>query len=120
MNIGNATTIVSKILANGGISIDNKGHELSDCGGYAVSIFPDRGTQVNSDEFGPDDILAFSRKNADILDKKGAILGAWRDNGKVYLDVSIFVENRDRALFLAKQHAQLAIYDFTARDSVYL
>lgn len=47
-------------------------------------------------------------------------LGTWLDNGLVYFDKSVSIENLDEALELAKMNNQLAIYDTVEGISIYL
>lgn len=49
-----------------------------------------------------------------------AYLGAWIDEGIVYIDISVLVENKEDALELGKVNNQLAIYDIENNDSIYL
>jgi hypothetical protein len=47
-------------------------------------------------------------------------LGAWVDDGLVYLDRPLVLDNLDRAISIGKSAAQLAIYDIAAGETVYL
>lgn len=49
-----------------------------------------------------------------------AYLGAWIDEGIVYIDISVLVENKDDAMELGKINNQLAIYDIENNESIYL
>lgn len=116
------TVALSNAAANtrtpdGGFSLDAQtGHPVA--GGYAVAAHPDRGVILA--EASMDDLLEFMVRNADVLALPGRILGGWNDpeDGRVYLDVSILVADRDEALQLAVDHDQLAIFDFAAGQSI--
>ena len=49
-----------------------------------------------------------------------AYLGAWIDEGIIYIDISILVENKEDALEMGKINNQLAIYDIENNASIYL
>jgi hypothetical protein len=103
--------------ADGGFSIDaNTGHAVT--GGYAVAAHPDR--EVILAECTMGDLLEFMIRNADLLSLPGVIMGGWHDpeDHRVYLDVSILVEDRDEAIKLAVDHDQLAIFDFATGESI--
>jgi hypothetical protein len=119
MNIGKATTFASKVLANGGISIDHKGHELSGSNGFAVSIYPERECKVPANEFTADDIVRFASTNHDLLSRCNAVLGIWLDDGLVYLDVSLVIASQESALSLARENHQLAIFSFETGASIF-
>ena len=53
-----------------------------------------------------------------VLERPGLFLGAWVNGCLVYLDVSINVENRDKALEIGRDNNQLAIYDLAANESI--
>lgn len=50
----------------------------------------------------------------------GAYLGAWIDEGVIYIDVSVLVENKEDAMQLGKINNQLAIFDIENNESIYL
>lgn len=78
---------------------------------YAVSVYGDRTRNVDGPDFSVEIIEAFIRANLDLLIQPENSVGVWlaaRD-GKVYLDVSITVEDRRRALALAREHGEQAI-----------
>ena len=53
------------------------------------------------------------------LKLKNALIGGWKDKNKVYIDVSLFVEDKKEAIKQAKKNNQLAIYDFKNKVSIY-
>jgi hypothetical protein len=66
------------------------------------------------------DVLEFLLRQADTLALPGRVFGGWRDpfDGRIYLDVSILVEDREQALALAREHDQLAVFDFWTGESI--
>ena len=87
-------------------------------GGYAVSVHPEDGVVLGS--VAPGDLIEYMVRHADALARPRAVFGGWRDpaDGRIYLDVSTLVADRDRALALAREHDQLAVFDFAAGESV--
>lgn len=87
-------------------------------GGYAVSVHPDQEVVLGSATAG--DLIEYVVRHADALARDGAVFGGWRDpaDGRIYLDVSALVVDRGEALELARQHDQLAVFDFAAGRSV--
>jgi hypothetical protein len=87
--------------------------------GFAVSAIPECEQQLA----GPvthEDIEHYVSDHAAMLARHDVVLGGWRspDNGLAYLDVSIVVRSRRQALALAREHDQLAIWDFAHSQSV--
>jgi hypothetical protein len=101
----------------GGLTYDVRTHRTPR-DGYAVAAFPGRERKVKHLTAGV--LLRYIRDNADALYACGAHLGAWRDNGTWYLDVSLVEPEREIALTLARVNAQLAIYDLSTRESLML
>lgn len=60
-------------------------------------------------EFGPDVVEAYVATTP--LPKGDYFYGAWVEDGKVYLDVSINVTTRDEAMMIADLEDQLAVFD---------
>lgn len=56
-------------------------------------------------------IEVFIRANLDLLAQNENLVGIWlaTDEGKVYLDVSLTIPYRQRALELAREHREQAI-----------
>jgi len=48
------------------------------------------------------------------------ILGGWLENGHVYLDNVDILDSREGAIRLANTRNEKAIYDFAAKESVYV
>ena len=78
---------------------------------YAVSVYSDRTRDVNETALDRNMVEAYIRANLDLLALPENSIGLWlaADEGKVYLDVSITVADRQRALYLARQHGEQAI-----------
>lgn len=62
--------------------------------------------------FGVDALVGYVSRKFDVLTGSGEVyLGAWSSDGLVYLDVSECVTSRAKALFLASERKQLAVWD---------
>ncbi len=116
------TARINSLLAllgepDGGFSIDPRTGE-GVYGGYAVAVHPDCCAILAEITLG--DVLEFQLRYASTLELPGRIFGGWRDpsDGRIYLDVSILVEDRDKALELAREFDQLAIFDFATGESI--
>lgn len=112
------TAIVDTVtVPDGGFTIDPvTGEDVT--GGYAVAAHPDCGSIYAEVTSGT--ILEFMLRNADTLALPGRLFGGWRDpsDGRIYLDVSILVDDRSAAVEMAREYDQLAVYDFTRGESI--
>lgn len=62
--------------------------------------------------FCPEVLSGYVARHFDVLTGTGAVyLGAWQSDGLVYLDVSECVPSLAKALFLARERKQLAVWD---------
>jgi flagellum-specific peptidoglycan hydrolase FlgJ len=104
---------VQATLANGGATIDPhtlQPVELKD--GFVVSR--PGGMVVDQAKFTPALLERFAQEHAD----NGGLVGAWVDNGKVYLDVSDVVPDQETAMKMGAQSDQLAIYDVAGGKAI--
>jgi hypothetical protein len=101
---------------DGGFTLDDHGQSVTS--GYAVAAHPDR--EVILAELSMGDLLEFMIRNADVLTLPGRVLGGWHDpaDGRIYLDVSIVLADREAAMALAVDHDELAIFDLAAGQSI--
>jgi len=65
-----------------------------------------------------EEVLGFIEENACELGKRGRYLGGWSDGQSFWLDVSVVVHGRERALAFARVNSEEAIYDLWNRGSV--
>lgn len=69
------------------------------------------------------DVVDYVQENAEYLYAiPNAFVGGWLDfqTGKYYLDISENVQDKEMALKLAKERKQLAIFDLSTFESIYL
>lgn len=86
--------------------------------GFAVSPYPQFETKVPMDASLPASIQKYMSDHADVLGQPGAHLGAWVQDGTVYLDVSVVSKTADEASVVAKKFNQQAYYDLAKGETV--
>lgn len=116
----NLRTLTDHILKEGGVSYSLTYGNLSGRKGYTVSPYKDREEKVSDSEFSANDLQAFIASNAELLAQDNHFIGAWVDNKIVYLDVSVLVASKKKALKMAKECNQLAIYNLTENKVIML
>lgn len=47
-------------------------------------------------------------------------IGFWVDNNFMYIDISMYIEEKNGALKIAKNYNQLAIFEWSTFNSIYL
>lgn len=87
--------------------------------GYAVAVHPEH-ERVFDGPVTSSDLHEYIAQAKDALSLPGRVLGGWRDpaTGRVYLDVSVVTADLSEAMTLARETAQLAIFDFSAMESI--
>ena len=113
---------------DGGFTYDpERGETIT--AGFGVSPYPERSKVITILDMTDDEIMAaiheFDQDNKDVLSKEGNYIGAWhdpgengKDEGKVYLDVSVVTDSAKKARQISIDHDQIAFYDFQAGESV--
>jgi len=88
--------------------------------GFAVAIYPERSKEIAHSEVGADTIKQYADSNSDVLSMDGNMMGGWHDpaSGTVWLDVSRVTSSKEKAIALAKQHNQIAIFDLGSGNSI--
>lgn len=112
----NIKNIIENIKENGGGTYNKDLKSINAKRGYMVSL---QGYERKCKT--EEEIKKAIKENMEII--KGldsAYLGAWIDEGIIYIDVSILVENKEDALELGKVNNQLAVYDLKSNESIYL
>lgn len=114
--------LAGRLRTEGGFTYQVMGGKSPQPGSGALILSPysDREQVIGIDELKPADLARYVVKNIDKLKKPDHYFGAWVDNGKVYLDVSIVVHDKSKAESLCKQHKQLAYFDLDKMESVYV
>lgn len=89
--------------------------------GYGLSPFPEHEEVIPYEEFTRDHLEAYRKKHWDKFQKDSSLyMGGWHDveKGKIYLDISIVVDDIETAYALAKKYNQEGFYDFKARRTI--
>jgi len=102
-------TILQLIHDNGGVTYNIAKGNMAGTPNYSVSIYPDREKIEEGVDF--DRLEGYLDGNEDLLMDPNNSFGAWSNEGKVYLDVVVTVPDQAKAIELAKQHNQIAIWD---------
>jgi len=103
--------LVHEILLNNGITLDIKtNRKIDHTTGYMVAI---GGCEkvIPTSELTLKVLSEYIDKHIVILNQKRYFLGAWVNDGKVYLDVSKHSSKLTSAKWLGNLEGQLAIYD---------
>ena len=112
----NIKTIIEEIKENGGGTYNKELKSISAKNGYMVSL---QGFERKCKT--EQEIEKAITENMEIIrGLDGAYLGAWIDEGIVYIDISVLVDNKEDAMQLGKLNNQLAIYDIQNNESIYL
>lgn len=109
---------VKRIIENGGATLTSELKKADLKRGYMVSL-EGAESQVKGNDYQAI-IKAIEEKQEIIKDKDNLYIGLWLDGGIMYVDLSINIEDKVDALEFAKYNKQLAIYDITNNDSIYL
>jgi hypothetical protein len=64
------------------------------------------------------ELMAYVTDNLESLKRPGHFLGGWRGNGRYYLDVTVPVHGKNRALEIAAENDQDAIWDAFAGQPI--
>ena len=90
--------LAEAILANGGVTYNPKRNERRS-NGYAVAIEKKYERKIPQSRFldeGSEEIRKYVAEHEEMLSKPGVHLGAWVDEGNVYLDLSILTRSIGR------------------------
>lgn len=81
---------------------------------YAVSIYPERGVSLPTENLTNSVLQSFVRANRALLSDPRNCVGVWfvKEENTVYVDVTTVLMDREVAVRLGKQYNQIGIYDF--------
>ena len=109
---------IMEIIENKGATLDKDYNNFNSSVGFMVSV---KGQEVKVNK---NDIQGIKKeienKREFIKDKKGLFIGLWLEDDILYIDVSVHIINYLRALEVARNNEQKAIYDLEKNDSIYL
>jgi hypothetical protein len=113
--------IADEVNKTGGITFNlKKAKSLGGTKNFAVSPFPERSLIKKGKTLTSKDIANYIRKNKDLLKKPDHSLGGWvdKDANQVFLDVSIVVPNKAKAMEIGKKFNQKAIFDLKKFEDI--
>ena len=109
---------IMEIIKNEGATLDYNYNDFKSDRGYMVSL---KGQEVKIDKTDIQGIKKEIEKKREFIgNKKGLYIGLWLEDDILYIDVSIHIINYLRALEVARNNDQKAIFDLKNKDSIYL
>lgn len=118
----NLVNFINDTLNNGGASFNLLTSEYNPNSGYMVAV---KGYEVKIpvEQFNRKTVADYIANNVYMLltnVDSNLFLGAWVDEGFVYLDISMKIEDKIQALHLAIDSKELAIFDNENKESVFV
>jgi len=117
MGAGVASSILDRVKANGGLSV-NMVNGSEPTSGYMVAKGTEYGKTVSADDFydpqkGPKILADYMKQNKADLGTGKNYLGLWHntEDGKVYLDVSQNIQDKGAAISAGQARDQISIWD---------
>lgn len=108
-----ARMLTALAVSDGGYTWDEDKHLLV-MSGKAVSPYKQAEETYTVDYWssnGVEIVKSYINRHRDILSQPDTHVGAWVDDGKVYLDVSVVKSTHEAAVAVAKEHDQLGYFD---------
>ena len=109
--------MIKKMIKNGGATLDYNYNNFNASTGFIVSL---DGYEAKIDIDNIEAIKKAIENKKEIAQKIKGYIGLWVDNGLMYIDISKHIINYNRALEVARNNKQLAIYDLKNNKSIYL
>ena len=75
---------------------------------------------IDKKDFNVKLIKSLVKQEFNLLKNDKYFIGTWLENGKVYIDISSNFSNLEKALEVAENNKQLAIYDINENKTIYL
>lgn len=111
------STLLASLKEHGGFTYQPL-DDTSPKNGFAVAAFPGAEKILDADKITPSDIFDYLTTHADKFTDHRVHVGGWTDQGKVYLDLSMVVQNKDEAIKLGVKHNQLAVFDLGKMETI--
>ena len=115
----NLSTLFSELSLTGGFSYNATTGSFNPSTGYMVSLagFEE---QFYFDDFENKDIKQYFVKHVKQLCKDESFLGGWTEDNRVYLDVSINIDDLETAIYTGIINDQAAIFDCANQQTIKL
>lgn len=106
---------ITKILANGGATLNKNGKAVNFKNGYQVSKKDCYILSINNLEH-------ITQAVTNILKniKNNEFCGLWVDSGKVYIDISIKIDSIIKAIKIGQKLHQISIFNWQNKNCIYL
>lgn len=104
--------LAAAIIENGGITYNPKRNERRSTG-VAVAIDKQHEAKFPIDDFvdrGADHIRDYVKRHEELLAQPRVHLGAWDDDGFIYLDLSVVTSDLDEAADIGREHDQIGMF----------
>lgn len=75
---------------------------------------------IDKKDFNVKLLKSLVKDNFTLLKSNENYLGTWEDKGKIYIDISANFSSKEKALQVAKNNNQIAIFDLQEMESIYL
>ena len=112
------TKKIMEIIKNEGATLDYNYNSFNSNIGFMVSL---KGQEVKVNKNDIENIKKeVDKKREFIKDKKGLFIGLWLEDDILYIDISVHIINYLKALEVARNNEQKAIYDLKNSNSIYL
>lgn len=117
---GEAAGLLAAAIASGGFTYQPHDHVSAPPVGYAMSMDTANELAMPLADATADKIAEYINARAAMFTDKDTYVGAWIDtaSGKLVLDISKVVRDRNEAMHLARTYKQEAIYDLEKGESV--
>ena len=110
---------ILKILnESNGVTLDLKGEPLKADTGYLVSI-KDYESIINQNLINENSLNLIIQKMI-TESPNNAYIGLWQNKAKLYLDYSVLIQDKKKALKFAKDNEQLAIFDVKNNKEIFI
>lgn len=112
-----------EVKARGGITLHSDSLEpYAPSNGYFVALKAPGVVLDNADLLTAFAMEVYLRKNKSYFEEDRNFFGIWIDDedGKVYLDVSVWVQDRQEAIDLGLMEDQISIWDIENQEAIYL
>jgi hypothetical protein len=114
---GNMQPLLDRLKARGGFTYSVR-FKNQPTEGYSASPYPERSFAVSVDRFTKGDLVKFVLRNRDLLKKGDHYLGAWLEEGKAYLDISVLSKDATSAEKLCREKDQIGYYNLAKGEYV--
>jgi hypothetical protein len=107
----NLSTLIHELALTGGFSYNVNTGESNPTTGYMVSVAGCEEQFFYDNDFDNKDLKHYFFRNSEKLSSQEAFLGGWLNENRVYLDVSINIQDLEEAILYGIIGGQKAIWD---------